>query len=127
MNVVLWVVQAILAAFFLAVRTGKLIQPKEKLRERMAWVEDVPQPAIRLIAIAELLGAVGLILPMLITSLPNILTPLAGAGLGVTMFGAAALHARRKEGSMIAGNAALLVVAALVAIGRFAVQPAALS
>ncbi|WP_405680964.1 DoxX family protein [Streptomyces sp. NBC_00868] len=47
------------------------------------------------------------------------LTPLAATGLAVVMVLAAIVHARRKEPSAIGFNTALLILAVLVAWGRF--------
>ncbi|MEU7004076.1 DoxX family protein [Nonomuraea sp. NPDC046570] len=47
------------------------------------------------------------------------LTPLAAMGLAITMLGAAATHARRKEPLAIAVNVVLLALAAVIAWGRF--------
>lgn len=48
-----------------------------------------------------------------------VLTPLAATGLAVVMLLAAITHARRKENGAIGFNTVLLVLAALVAWGRF--------
>jgi hypothetical protein len=48
-----------------------------------------------------------------------VLVPLAATGLVLLMIGAAITHARRKEPQMIIGNAVLLILAAIVAWGRF--------
>ena len=55
----------------------------------MTYVEDFSTPAVKAIGAAELLGAVGLILP-LATGIAPILTPLAAVGLTVLMIGAVA-------------------------------------
>jgi uncharacterized protein YjeT (DUF2065 family) len=69
------------------------------------------------------LGAIGIVLPELRGILPS-LTPLAAAGLVLTMIGAALTHLRRAEYGAIAVNAVLLILAAFVAYGRFFVLPA---
>jgi VIT1/CCC1 family predicted Fe2+/Mn2+ transporter len=84
----------------------------------MPWVEDFSQPAVRLIGAAEVLGAIGVVLPALTGVLPW-LTPLAALGLVLLMVGAALTHLRRKEYGNVAINAVLLVLAAFVAYGRF--------
>jgi uncharacterized membrane protein YphA (DoxX/SURF4 family) len=117
-GIALWVAQVLLAAAFLGAGAMKLSQPKEKLAKNMAWVEDFSQPAVRLIGAAEVLGAIGVVLPALTGILPW-LTPLAALGLVLTMIGAALTHLRRKEYGNIAMNAVLLVLAAFVAFGRF--------
>ncbi|WP_306457962.1 DoxX family protein [Streptomyces sp. SA15] len=53
------------------------------------------------------------------TDIAPVLTPLAATGLVVVMVLAAITHARRKEPGAIAFNAVLLILAALVAWGRF--------
>lgn len=118
MNVFLWVAQAVLAAVFGLTGAMHATQPKEKLRPMAPWVEDFTLPQIRLIGAVELLGALGLILPA-VTGIASILTPLAATGLAVTMLGAAATHARRKEPTAVVVNMVLLAPAALIAWGRF--------
>ena len=123
MGIALWVIQGLLAVAFLGAGASKLSQPKEKLLKNMAWVEDFSQPAVRLIGAAEVLGAIGVVVPAL-TGIVPWLTPLAALGLVLLMVGAALTHLRRKEYSNIAINAALLVLATLVAYGRFFILPA---
>ncbi|MEV4576284.1 DoxX family protein [Nonomuraea jabiensis] len=118
MNIVLWIVQALLAVMFGMAGVMKSTQPKEKLHPRLPWVEDFSAGTVRLIGVAELAGALGLILPAA-TGIAPVLTPLAATGLAVVMVLAALTHARRKEPAAIAFNAVLLVLAALVAWGRF--------
>jgi uncharacterized membrane protein YphA (DoxX/SURF4 family) len=118
-NVVLWVLQSLLAAGFLASSSFKLTQPYEKLGKTLGWATHFPLPAVRLIAGAELLGALGLILPAA-THVAPILTPIAAAGLGATMIGALITHVRLRDPiSMMAPAAVLLVLSAVVAWGRF--------
>ena len=117
MSIALWIVQGLLAVAFLGAGATKLSQPKEKLLKNMPWVEDFSQPAVRLIGAAEVLGAIGVVLPALTGVLPW-LTPLAALGLVLLMVGAALTHLRRKEYGNVAINAVLLVLAAFVAYGR---------
>ncbi|GAB2477150.1 DoxX family protein [Streptosporangium sandarakinum] len=118
MNVFLWILQAVLATAFGLAGVMKSVRPKEKLRPVMPWVEDFTATQVRLIGVVELLGAVGLILPA-VTGIVPTLTPLAATGLAITMLGAAATHARRKESSGIAVNVALLALSVVIAWGRF--------
>ncbi|SEH00951.1 DoxX-like family protein [Nonomuraea solani] len=118
MNVVLWIVQAVLTVMFGLAGVMKSIQPKDKLAPRLPWVEDFSPGTVRLIGIAELAGALGLVLPAL-TGIAPILTPLAATGLAVVMVLAAFTHARRREPAAIAFNAVLFLLAAFVAWGRF--------
>ena len=118
MNVALWIIQIVLAAAFLIAGTTKVLTPREKLRERMAWVDDFSQTSVRLIGTAEILGALGLILPAA-TGIAPILTPFAAVGLIIIMIGAAITHVRRKEPAIVPVNIVLLVLAVIVAWGRF--------
>jgi uncharacterized membrane protein YphA (DoxX/SURF4 family) len=119
MNVALWIIAGLLALLFLGAGLMKISQPKEKLAASgMGWTEDFSPGAVKGIGALELLAAIGLILPALLNIAP-VLTPLAATGLVVVMIGAAVTHARRKENQMIIINVVLLVLAAVVAWGRF--------
>jgi uncharacterized membrane protein YphA (DoxX/SURF4 family) len=118
MTVFLWILQGVLAAMFLAAGVAKSTQPREKLLTQFPWVSDVSTPVVRLIGVAELCAALGLILPG-VFGIATVLTPLAATGLVVIMALAMILHARRQEPQAIALNAILLVVAAVIAWGRF--------
>jgi uncharacterized membrane protein len=118
MNVVLWIIQAILAVAFVLAGVMKSTQPKEKLQPNLPWIEDFSLGTIRLIGVAELLGGIGLILPA-VTGIAPILTPIAASCLALVMVLAAITHIRRKEPSGVAVNAILLVLTVFVAWGRF--------
>lgn len=118
MNTVLWIVQILLAVAFLAAGTMKVGQSHEKLQKTLPWVTDISMPVVRLIGVAEILGALGLVLPAL-TGIAPILTPVAAVGLSVVMVGAAITHARRKEPQAITANIVLLALAVVVVWGRF--------
>jgi uncharacterized membrane protein YphA (DoxX/SURF4 family) len=120
MNVVLWILAGVLAAFFLAAGLGKVSQSKAKLGENpnMAWTNDFSANTIKLIGTAEILGALGLILPAVL-GIAEILVPLAATGLAIIMLGAIIVHGRRKETKVIPLNAVILIVALIVAIFRF--------
>ncbi len=117
---VLWIISGLLAVAFAMAGVMKIMQPKEKLAENMAWVEDFSDMQVRGIGIVELLGAIGLILPML-TGIAPILTPLAAVGLVLTMIGAAITHVRRGENQMIVPNVVLGALAVVAAVGWFGV------
>lgn len=119
MNVVLWIIAGVLAVAFAAAGVMKLAQPKEKLAASgMGWTEQFSPAAVKAIGALEVAAALGLILPPLLGITP-ILVPLAALGLALLMIGAAITHARRKEQPMIGANVVLLVLAAVVAWGRF--------
>ena len=63
MNIVLWVMQALLAAFFLAAGAFHLLMPLARLKASAPWTEDVGGPLTRVIGLLEVLAALGLVLP----------------------------------------------------------------
>jgi len=119
MTTVLWIAQGILAAMFIMVGMMKLMQPKEKMAEKMGWVEDFSQGQVRGIGTLELLGALGVILPP-ITNIGTFLVPWAATGLALVMVGAFMTHVRRKElVPMGVMNMMLFALAAFVAFSHF--------
>lgn len=119
MNITLWIIAAVLALVFLAAGSMKLTQPKAKLSASgQGWVESVSTGTIKAIGTAEILGALGLILPALLNIAP-VLVPVAATGLVLLLIGAAITHGRRKEVSNIVINAVLGVLAVTVAVTRF--------
>jgi hypothetical protein len=87
-NTLLWVVQGMLALLFLFAGGMKLVMPLEAMKSPIA----LPGLFLRFLGVAEVLGAVGLILPVLLGIRPG-LTPLAAAGLVVIMIGATVITA----------------------------------
>ena len=118
MNAALWAVQAILAIMFMMAGAMKLMKTKAELAERMGWVEDFSESTIRLIGAAEVMGAIGLVLPAL-TGIVPILTPLAASGLAVVTMGAMVVHLRRREYPLALMGMMLATMSAFVAWGRF--------
>ena len=119
-EVVLWIISGLLAVAFLMAGVMKVMQPKAKLAENMTWVEDFSDNQVKGIGILEILGAIGLILPML-TGIAPILTPLAAVGLLLTMIGAVITHVRRGENQMAIPSSVLGILAAVAAFGWFGV------
>ena len=117
MVLALWIVQVLLALAFSNAAGRKLVRQKGKPSKSMAWREDFSQRTVRLVGFLELLGAAGLVLPALTGVLPW-LTPLAAAGLALTMIGAALTHLRRGEYETILVIAVLMVLTLFVAYGR---------
>jgi uncharacterized membrane protein YphA (DoxX/SURF4 family) len=119
MNLALWIVAIVLAAVFAGSGLMKQLVPKDKLvTAGQSWAQDYSQTGIRLIGLAEILGAIGLVLPAAVHVAP-ILVPLAAIGLVLVMVGAAVVHARRHEPTNVAVNLVLIVLAVFVAWGRF--------
>ena len=115
LNLVLWSVQAFLALFFLAAGAPKLIG---RGIERWTGFADLPRAQVVVIGFAEVLGAAGLVLPMLTGVLPW-LTPLAAIGLATIVLMAAGFHLRADERLNALETGLWASIAAVVAIGRW--------
>jgi uncharacterized membrane protein YphA (DoxX/SURF4 family) len=114
MNITIWILQGIMAALFLMAGLMKAIQPKSVLKEKIGtWIDDFPTTVLKGIGVLEILGAIGLILPMLIHKF-EFLTPLAAAGLALTMLGAIMIHLKRKEKKEVFIN--LIILALLISV-----------
>ena len=122
MNIALWIIQVLLALTFLASGTIKLARPRLALAAQMPYVQDFGDAQIKGIGALEVLAAIGLIVPPLL-HIATFLTPLAAVGLILLMLGAIATHLRRREPQMVAVNGVLLILAAVVAVGRFGPYP----
>ena len=118
MTYALWVVQGLLAALFLFAGVAKLVMPIEEM------TKQVPLPGLflRFIAVAEVLGAIGLILPGLLRIRPG-LTPLAAAGLLIIMIGATLVTLATGGGTMAMMPLVVGLLAAFVAYGRWRLAP----
>lgn len=117
MNIALWIVQILLAILFLMAGSKKAFQT-EQAKNSMDWAKNVSNGKFVAIGVAEILGAIGLVLPWALDIVP-ILTPLAAVGLALIMIFAAMLHAKRKENKSVMSNIIILVLALIVVIGRF--------
>ena len=122
MNVVLWIVQVLLAALFIFAGAMKFIMPIEEMLKQMpvamsGWF-------LRFIGVAELAGGLGMILPGLLRIKPW-LTPLAACGLVIIMIGATVIT--MMSGDIKSALMPLVVglLAAFVAYGRGKLVPLA--
>lgn len=94
----------------------------EKSRDLLPWVKDVPRALAQAIGVAEILGALGLILPV-ITDIYSWLTPVAALGLALLMLFAVVFHLLRRE-TMEAGlNGLLLIMPVIVTYVRWPLMP----
>jgi len=114
MNVLLWVVQGLLALVFLVAGGSKLVMPIEEMTKQIAF----PGPFLRFLGVAEILGAIGLILPGLLWIRPG-LTPLAAVGLAIITVGATVITLRTGGGALALFPFVVAVLSAFVAYGRW--------
>jgi hypothetical protein len=92
----------------------KLVSPIAALTQQVA----LPGPFLRFIGLAEVLGALGLILPGVLRIRPA-LTPLAAAGLVIIMTGAVGVTMATMGAAQAVTPGVVGVLAASVAVGRF--------
>src|SRR5437660_5673907 len=107
MNVLLWVLQVLLALVFLA-HGGLLLFPPAAMVEQMN--ASLPRWFQLFVGAAEVLAAVGLTLPAL-TRIQPWLVSWAAAGLMIVMISATVFHVVRAEISSAITTALLLVIA----------------
>jgi uncharacterized membrane protein len=113
MHRALWIAQGLLAVVFAFAGASKLITPPEML----AMMSPFPASFIQFIGICEVLGALGLILPLALQIRPE-LTTLAALGLTVIMVGATLSTLAMGAGVLALMPAVLGVLTAAVAYGR---------
>ena len=113
-NVLLWIVQGVLAVLFLFAGGMKLVLPPEAMAGPIA----LPLALSRFLGVVEVLGAIGLILPGLLRIRVG-LTPLAAAGLVIIMIGATVITALGGALAPALFPLTVGVLAASVAYGRW--------
>ena len=118
MKYALWTTQVLLAALFVFGGVAKLAMPIEEM------TAAVPLPGwfIQFIAVAEILGAVGLILPSLLRIYPA-LTPIAAMCLVVIMVGAVSITIATMDVPSATFPFVTGLLLAFVAYGRLRLAP----
>lgn len=121
MNIALWILQVLLAAAF-AAHGWLLVSPPPDL---LAIInEEMGVPFRIFLGVAEIVGAIALLLPALTRRL-TWLTPLAAACLAFVVASATVLHLSRSENSSAVTTVILFLLAAFVAYGRWRLLPIA--
>jgi uncharacterized membrane protein YphA (DoxX/SURF4 family) len=121
MNSVLWALQLLLAVVFVA-HGWLLLSPPPDVAEQMNAF--LPRWFQLFLGIAEVLAAIGLILPGLTRILPWLVTWAAG-GIVIVMVSATILHLVRAEWSSAVITFVLLLMATFLAYMRHRVLPIA--
>jgi uncharacterized membrane protein YphA (DoxX/SURF4 family) len=120
MNIALWIAQGLLAAIFLFSGGTKLVMPIEEMMKQMPL--PLPGLFVRFIAVCEVLGAIGVILPWLLRIRPG-LTPLAAAGLVIIMIGATVYTLAAGDVASALMPLVVGILAVFVAYGRWRLTP----
>ncbi len=119
MNIVLWVMQVLLALAFLAHGLLFFFPPPEVAR---LMNESLPRWFQLFLGTAEVLASVGLVLPGLTRVMPWLVT-WAAVGIMIVMVSATIYHVARNEISSAVVTLVLLAMAAFVAYMRHRVLP----
>lgn len=121
MNIALWILQVLLAAAF-AAHGWMLVSPPPELLPIMN--EQLGVGFRIFLGVAEIAGAIGMILPALTRIMPW-LTTLAAGSLAFVVLSATVLHVVRAENGSAVITAILCLMAAFVAYARWRVRPIA--
>src|SRR5688572_11161738 len=118
MNTALWIAQGLLAAMYLIAGIIKTFQTA-KAKEQMPWAKERSDEFVRFVGVSELLGALGLILPLVTGILPW-LTIIAAIGLTlIQLLAIFTEHLPKKEYNVIPVNIVLVALAVFVIVGRW--------
>jgi putative oxidoreductase len=118
MNIALWIVQILLATMYGMAGAMKTFQTA-KAKEKLPWAKNRSDGFVRFVGTSELLGALGLILPLVTGILPW-LTVLAAIGLTlIQLLAIFTEHLPKKELNVIPINIVLVALAVFVVIGRW--------
>jgi len=118
MNIALWIAQGLLAAMYLMAGIIKTFQTA-KAKEQMSWAKERSDGFVRFVGVSELLGALGLILPLVTDVLPWI-TVFAAIGLAlIQLLAIFTEHLPKKEYNVIPVNIVLVALAIFIVIGRW--------
>lgn len=118
MNTALWIAQILLAAMYALAGVIKTFQTT-KAKEQFPWAKNRSDNFVQFVGISELLGSLGLILPILTGILPW-LTVIAAVGLSlIQLLAIFTEHLPRKEYNVIPMNVVLLALSGFVVFGRW--------
>jgi uncharacterized membrane protein YphA (DoxX/SURF4 family) len=119
-SVALWVLQALLAALFLLAGVAKLTMPIAEMTKQI----PLPGLFLRFVAVCEVLGALGLLLPGALRVRPG-LTSFAAAGLAIITIGATVVTIRAGQGAIALFPFVVALLSAFVAYARWRLAPVA--
>ena len=98
LKILAWTLQVLAALAFIMAGLMKISTPYEELvlADNMGWAEDFSAMQIKIIGILEVLGSIGMILPLQLKKF-TFLVPFAALGLVFVMVGAIFTHLNREE------------------------------
>lgn len=113
MKVVKWIVLILVALAYLVPGIMKLMTPYAEMiaNPAMAWAEGFSAQQVKIIGTLEILGVLGMLLPLFLKKF-KMLVPVSALALAVLMIGAIVTHLGREEPIIM--NIAILVLTLLV-------------
>ena len=117
LTIALWAAQILLCLLFAGTAVWKLTTPIPALAARFPWMGEVSPAFLRLTAVIDLLGGLGVLLPTLTGVKPR-LTALAALGCALFQIGAIGFHIMRGEAANTPFNFFLVALSLFVFWGR---------
>lgn len=96
MEITIWIMKSLIALLFMYVGLNKLMIPKAKLLDKgMKGLINLDEKQIKIAAVLEIVGAIGLILPSALNYFPT-LSSISALCLGLTMIVAGLINFKLK-------------------------------
>ena len=118
LNVLLWVLQVLLAMLFMFSGVMKFVMPVEEMTKQIT----LPGWFLHFIGVAEILGAIGLVLPGILRIRTG-LTPIAAAALVIIMIGATAVNLKTGQNGAALTTVVVGLLLVFLAYNRWRIAP----
>ena len=122
LTIALWTAQVLLFLLFAGTGVWKLTTPVPALAAKFPWMGEVSPAFLRLTAVFDLLGGIGVLLPTLTRVKPG-LTVLAALGCALLQLSAIVFHVARGEAANTPFNFLLVALSVFVLWGRRRPRP----
>ena len=120
MNILLWIIQCLLALLFIFTGSMKFVMSGEQMNAQSPVF--LPSIFLHFIGVCEILGGIGLILPSLLRIEPR-LTPLAATGLAIITAGATVITLMGPMKGIVVTPLVTCILCIFVAYGRWRMAP----
>ena len=117
MLIALWITAALLTLAYLGAGGTKVVRSQRALADVMPWTTHASAVQVKIVGALELLGALGVILP-LATGLAPVITAIAAVCLALVQVVAIGIHIRLHDTKSLPANVLLLLLAVAVAVLR---------
>lgn len=116
-NVILWILQTLVAVTFIVPGFMKMLLPIQTLSAMLPWTGQVSPYMVRGLGLIDALGGIGIVLPSLLRVKPQLTEIVAVASI-LLMIIAILFHISRGEASVIGFNIIMIFILAFIAWGR---------